>query len=257
MEVKGLLKIAVCDDDKDALELVCSLLEEYRTSHLPELHYTPFSSAFGLLSAMECGHHFDAVILDVLMPNTNGIQAAAEIRRRDEKMEIVFLSSSREYAVDSYEVHARNYLLKPVDRQKLFAALDQMVSSLSSGSQHSFFVRDKNGGISRIINSRLVYCEAILKDIVFYLSDGHTVTCRKALIELMKELGNDESFFQPHRSYLVNLNFVQRITKTEMLLTGGKVIPISRNKVSQAMEAFMNHSFHTLLSEDIHHDSDF
>jgi len=250
-----MLRIAVCDDDRDCLEQVCRLLDEYRTSHLPELHYTPFFSAFGLLSAMECGHHFDAAILDVLMPITTGIQAAEEIRRRDEKMEIVFLSSSREYAVESYAVHARNYLLKPVERQKLFAVMDQMVSSLSSHSQNSFFVRDKDGGISRIVNSRLIYCEAVLKDIVFYLSDGHTITCRKALIELMQELGDDESFFQPHRSYLVNLNFVQRVTKSEMILTGGKTIPISRNKSSQAMEAFMNHSFHALLSEEVHHDA--
>ena len=195
--MKGLLKIAVCDDDKYALELVCRLLEEYRTAHLPELQYIPFSSAFGLLSAIDCGERFDAAILDVLMPNTTGIQAAEEIRRRDEKMEIVFLSSSREYAVDSYTVQARNYLLKPVTREKLFAVMDQIISAISHRSQTSFFVRDKDGGISRILHSRLVYCEAVLKDLVFYMSDGHSITCRKTLTEIIKELGDNHSFFQP------------------------------------------------------------
>lgn len=85
-----MLKIAVCDDDKQSLEQVCGLLEAYRASRLPELRYAPFSGAFGLLSAMECGQHFDLAILDVLMPHTNGIQLAEEIRRRDEGMEIVF-----------------------------------------------------------------------------------------------------------------------------------------------------------------------
>lgn len=252
-----MLQIALCDDDRDCLDQVCRLLEEYRTSHLPELHYTPFSSAFGLLSAMECGQHFDAVLLDVLMPNTTGIQAAEEIRRRDEKMEILFLSSSREYAVDSYTVHARNYLLKPVTREKLFSVMDQVISAISLRSPTCFFVRDKDGGISRIVHSRLMYCEAILKDIVFHMSDGHTITCRKTLVELVKELGNDPCFFQPHRSYLVNLNHVQRVTKSEMILSAGISIPISRSKFPQAMEAFMNHSFQTLLSEEIHHDSSF
>jgi len=248
-----MLQVALCDDDKTALEQLCSLMEEYRTSHMPELRCTPFSSAFGLLSAIECGQHFDIAILDVMMPNTSGIQAAQEIRRRDERMEIVFFSSSREFAVDSYAVRARNYVLKPIDRQKLFAVMDQVISSMTPDSQRSFWVRDKDGGISRIIPSRLRYCEVIRKDIVFHMSDERTVTCRKTLIELMKDLGDNESFFQPHRSYLVNMEHVQRVTKAELILTGGTVIPLSRGKSPQAMEAFINHSFHALLSEEVDH----
>jgi len=257
MEVRKVLNIAICDDDRDCLDQLCSLLDEYRTSHLPELRYTPFSGAFGLLSAIECGQHFDIAILDVMMPGTSGIQAAEEIRRRDEGMEILFVSSSREFAVESYSVRARNYILKPIDHQKFFAAMDQMISSMAPSSQHSFWVRDKEGGVSRIAHSRLVYCEVIRKDILLYMSDGHTVTCRKTLIELMKDLGDDQNFFQPHRSYVVNMDHVQRITKTELILTGGITIPLSRAKSSQAMEAFINHSFHALLSQEVHHDYNF
>ena len=251
-----MLKIAVCDDDQECRDRVCSLLDAYRVSHLPELRYTPFSGAFGLLSAMECGQQFDLAILDVLMPGTNGIELAEEIRRQDESMEIVFLSTSREYAVESYGVRARNYLLKPVEQQKFFAMLDQVISAMNPGAQSSFWVRDKEGGISRIAHSRLVYCEVIRKEIVFHLSDGHRVVCTKSLVELMKDLGDNETFFQPHRSYLVNMDYVNRVTKTELILTGGNAIPISRAKSAQAMEAFINHSFHTLLSKEVHHAAD-
>lgn len=251
-----MVKVAVCDDDRESLELLCRLLEEYRDTHLPELRYVPFTGAFGLLSAIECGQHFDIALLDVLMPNTNGIQAAEEIRRSDECMEIVFISSSAEYAVDSYSVRARNYLLKPVDRRKFFAVMDQVISAMTPGTQRSFWVRDREGGISRIQNSRLVYCEVIRKEIVFHMSDGHRVVCRKTLMELMKNLADDDSFFQPHRSYLVNMDHVQRITKTELILSGGISIPLSRTKSAQAMEAFINHSFHALLSEEVCHSDD-
>jgi len=166
-------------------------------------------------------------------------------------MEIVFFSSSREFAVESYAVKARNYVLKPIDRQKLFAVMDQVISSMTLGSQRSFWVRDKEGGVSRIAHSRLVYCEVIRKEILFHMSDGHTVSCIKTLIELMKDLGDDENFFQPHRSYLVNMDYVQRVTKTELILAKGKKIPLSRAKSTQAMEAFINHSFHALLSEEV------
>ena len=72
----------------------------------------------------------------------------------------------------------------------------------------------------------------------------------------MKDLGNDENFVQPHRSYLVNMDYVQRVTKTELILTCGKVIPVSRAKSANAMEAVINHSFHALLSKEVHHVSD-
>lgn len=252
-----MLKIAVCDDDKDSLALLCQLLDEYRACHLPELRYTPFSSAFGMLSAIECGQQFDVAILDVLMPNTNGIQAAEEIRRKNEGMEIIFVSSSAEFAVDSYSVRAKNYILKPVDRQKFFGAMDQMIATMPADSQRSFWVRDKDGGISRIIPSRLIYCEVIRKDILFHMFDAHTVTCRKSLIELLNDLGENDVFFQPHRSYLVNMDYVQRVTKTELILTGGISIPLSRSKSAQAMEAFINHSFHAMLSREVPHHDDF
>ena len=248
---KKMLKIAVCDDDKDSLAQLCQLLEEYRASHLPELRYTPFTSSFGLLSAMECGHHFDVAILDILMPNTNGMETAAQIRRQDESMEIVFCSTSSEFALESYSVRARNYILKPVDRQKFFSVMDQVVLAITPGSRRSFWVKDKAGGISRIIPSRLVYCEVIRKEIVFHMADAHTITCKKSLVELIADLGDDEVFFQPHRSYLVNMDHVQRVTKTELVLTGGVTIPLSRGKSAQAMEAFINHSFHALLSEEV------
>lgn len=249
-----MLKIAICDDDKSIVEQLCSLLEEYRSTHYSELQFTPFSSAFGFLSAVECGQHFDIAILDVLMPNINGIQAAQEIRHRDESMELLFLSSSREYAVDSYSVQARNYLLKPLTRDTFFKAMDQTISSMSPGTQHSFWVKDKNGGISRIFPSRLLYCEVIRKDMVFHLTDGHTIHCRKSLIELMKDLGEEDTFYHPHRSYLVNMDHVQRVTKTELILTGGIPIPLARGKYQQAMEAFINHSFHALLTQEVRHD---
>lgn len=246
-----MLKVALCDDDKEVLAQLCALLEEYRISHLPELRYTPFTGAFGLLSAIECGEHFDIAILDVLMPNTNGIQAAEEIRRRDEGMEILFLSSSREYAVESYSVRARNYVLKPIDRQKLFSAMDQVISVMDLGAQSGFWVKDIQGGISRIVPSRLVYCEVVRKEILFHMSDNHTVTCRQTLTELMKNLDKYGCFFQPHRSYLVNMDHVQRVTKTELILSGEKAIPLSRAKSAQAMEAFIDHSFHALLAEEV------
>ena len=77
------------------------------------------------------------------------------------------------------------------------------------------------------------------------------------MIELLKELGDNENFFQPHRSYLVNMDHVQRVTKTELILTGGISIPLSRSKSAQAMEAFINHSFHVLLSGEVHHNDTF
>ena len=101
-----LLKIAYCDDDAGSLAQIAALLEEYQ--HLRGVHLacSAFSSALELMAAMEDGLRPDVLLLDVIMPGEDGISAAREIRQYDKRVKIVFLTSSPEYAVQSYGVDA-------------------------------------------------------------------------------------------------------------------------------------------------------
>ena len=111
------MKIAICDDDNRDLLQIASLLESYRHDRKAVLSYASFQNATELLVSLE-SREYDLLLLDVLMPGVNGIQAAREIREHNSRMEIVFLTSSPEFAVESYNVRAHYYLFKTRHRGK-------------------------------------------------------------------------------------------------------------------------------------------
>jgi len=119
------MKIAICDDDSHDLLRIASLVETYRNTRKADLTYISFQSASELLFSMD-REDYDVLFLDVLMPGLNGMQAAREIREQNRDVEIVFLTSSPEFAVESYSVRAHYYLLKPVSGEKLFPILDRL-----------------------------------------------------------------------------------------------------------------------------------
>lgn len=120
------MHIAICDDEVNQIEHIKSLLAEYRSQHLSSMSWTAFRTGFSLLSAMEQGQHFDAVLLDIYMTDMNGMETAKSIRAFDERVNLLFLTSSPDFAVESYQVEARDYILKPITRARLFHSLEKL-----------------------------------------------------------------------------------------------------------------------------------
>ena len=99
-----MIKIAFCDDEPVFLEQITGLLERYKAQRCPDMEYMAFHSPLELLAEMENGLHPDVLLLDVIMPGESGISAAREIRQFDNDVKIIFLTSSAEFAVQSYTV---------------------------------------------------------------------------------------------------------------------------------------------------------
>ena len=123
-----MLKIAVCDDTHSFLIDTQEMIRQW-PNRPAGMSVSLFCDADALIEAHKA-EPFDIILLDVVMPLLNGIEAASEIRRQDRSVKIVFLSVSPEFAVDSYTVKADNYLLKPANRQQLFACLDELYAEL-------------------------------------------------------------------------------------------------------------------------------
>ena len=109
-----MIQIAFCDDDQTVLDQLSALLEKYRTQRCIQIQCTAFRSPLDLLAEIEKGVRYDILFLDVIMPAENGITVAKEIRQYDTAVEIIFLTSSTEFAVESYMVGAYFYQLKPI-----------------------------------------------------------------------------------------------------------------------------------------------
>ena len=166
-----MIQIGFCDDDPSVLDELHELLGSYRAEHNADIAPTAFQSPFELLAAIEKGARFDILLLDVLMPGENGIEAAREIRQYDSNVKIIFLTSSAEFAVQSYTVGAYFYQLKPIWPESFFRLMDSVIAACSRESSVSLILRCKTG-ITRVELDKLEYCEVIRRSLLLHKTDG-------------------------------------------------------------------------------------
>jgi DNA-binding LytR/AlgR family response regulator len=238
-----LIHIAICDDSKQERQILAVLFKRYQELHATPLQIHIFQNGFSLLDAIDQGKRFDITILDILMPGENGIEIARNIRASGTDTEIIFLTSSPEYAVDSYEVKAQNYLLKPVTEEKFFASIDSILAELDEKDTASFIIYTTEKQYSRIRVSSLVYGEVTHRTITLHLADQTMISAVMTFTEFQDILKAYPDFIYPHRSYAVNMNYIQYVTKSDIILTDGQKIPLSRNNYMKISEQFLNFAY--------------
>ena len=235
-----MIKIAFCDDELSVLDELRILLDQYRVEHNREIEYTAFNSPLELLSQIEKGTRYDILFLDVLMPGETGINAAAEIRSYDSNVKIIFLTSSKEYAVQSYTVGAYFYQLKPIWAESFFRLMDSAIAACEKEQSDSLILRCKTG-ITRIDLRQLEYCEVIHRTLFIHLASGKVLESTGSLDELSKQLKPYESFLRPHRSFLINLDYVQNLSYQSITMSCLTEIPLPRGKYHEVKDAYLEH----------------
>lgn len=234
------MRIAICDDDNRDLLQIASLLESYRHERKAELTYASFQNAIDLLFSLE-NEDYDVLLLDVLMPGVNGIQAAREIRNRNSRIQIVFLTSSPEFAVESYSVQAHYYLLKPASEEKLFPILDRLLNDFKK-PKDALCIKTQSSVFS-LPYGKIEYIEVSSKKLYFYLTDGGTREVAGNLADFEQLLLKRPGFIKVHRSYLVNLEWVQELRQGELITTSGRRVPVSRSSYTQVRTAYTQFLF--------------
>lgn len=231
------MHIAVCDDNPEELSRVSSLLEEYRRERTGSfLTYEAFHSAIELLEAMQI-RSFDLLLLDILMPGVSGMDAAREIRRTDGEIPIVFLTSSREFAVESYRVQAGDYLMKPAQRDGIFSMLDRQLARLTK--EEAYLTLKIESGLMKLPLSHIVFVEVRNRTVTFTLTDGTVRETYGNLADYEDALLASPAFYKPHRAYLVNLYQVTGLDKTGFTTTAGNTVPVARDSFVNAKAAYM------------------
>ena len=229
--------IAVCDDQISELETIQRLLDQWKEMHDPSLRYKTFRSAAELLDAAE-KERFTLYLLDVMMPGTNGLDAAREIRSFDEAAEIVFLTTSPEFAYESYGVRALNYLLKPIRSELLFPILDQL--SLREQQPTLGLTLKCGATLVRILYSQLTYVEVNGKHLYFNMTDGTVHEVFGALNEYEPHLLVRPEFMRTHRSYIVNMHQVAELSSSGIRTFSDKSLPVSRRLYPQLHKDYLS-----------------
>ena len=231
-----MLRLAICDDESRCRERVAALVAEYGRARGWALSAESFSGAAQLLDS---GRRFDIYLLDILMPGLSGMDLASELRQTDETADIVFLTNSPEFALEGYAVRPLDYLLKPVDRDRLFAALDRALAHRRQRPDSELVLRCR-GKLVPVPLENIEYVEARLDRLVFRLADGRTLESAGALSSLEERLAADPRFVRPHRAYLVNLARVRELTGQELCVSDVfPPVPVARGRFSQVKEAYL------------------
>lgn len=237
-----MMKIGFCDDNLSVLNELEALLDRYRMERNLEIDYMMFRSPLDLLEESERGVRFNILFLDVLMPGENGIDVAAEIRSYDSDVKIIFLSSSAEFAVQSYSVGAYFYQLKPICAEGFYSLMDSVLATCEKEQAGGLLLRCKSG-ITRVDLRHLEYCEVIHRTLFFHLSSGKVLESIGSMDELFNQLKLYGNFLRPHRSYLINLDYVQRLTARAVTMSCLTEIPIPRGKYNEIKNAFLEYAF--------------
>ena len=237
-----MIQIAFCDDDQTVLDQLSALLEKYRAQRCVQIQCTVFHSPLDLLAEIEKGTRYDILFLDVIMPAENGITAAKEIRQYDNVVKIIFLTSSAEFAVESYVVGAYFYQLKPIWEESFYRIIDAALEACHKEQSDSLILRCKTG-ITRVALNQLEYCEVIHRTLLLHLDSGKVLESSGSLDELSRQLAPYGCFYRPHRSYLVNLEYVQTLSYRAITLACLAEIPIPRGKYNEVKSAFLDYAF--------------
>lgn len=237
-----MIRVAFCDDELSELEELQVLLGQYRAERGREIDCAAFRSPLDLLAAVERGVRFDILFLDVLMPGENGIDTAEEIRSRDSSVKIIFLTSSTEFAVQSYRVGAYYYQLKPVWKESLFRLLDAALSACEEERGRGLILRCRSG-ITRVELKQLEYCEVLHRTLILHLTDGTVLESTGSLDELYHQLRTCGGFLRPHRSYLVNLDRIEKLSARAITMSSRAEIPLPRGKYNEVKDAFLARAF--------------
>ena len=237
-----MIQIAFCDDDQTVLDQLSALLEKYRAQRCVQIQCTAFHSPLDLLAEIEKGVRYDILFLDVIMPAENGITVAKEIRQYDTAVEIIFLTSSTEFAVESYMVGAYFYQLKPIWEESFFRLMDAVLAECEKKKKNSLILRSKDG-ITRIDLQQLEYCEVLGRALWLHLTDGTVLESGGGMDHLCEQLTEHDNFLRIHRSYLVNLDHIKSIVPKTITMDSLAELPVPRGKYAELKDLYLEYAF--------------
>ena len=215
-------RVAIVDDSTTDAEFVQDILNSWANQRQTDIQAEVFPSSESFLFRYAEDKDWDILLLDIEMEKMDGVTMAKRVRKDNEAVQIVFITGYSDYIAEGYEVAALHYLLKPVNQDKLLSVLDR---ALEKRKQEERCLNvETYGEMVRIPFYEIRYLDVHQNYVTVHAKGDYTV--KRTLGEFEKEL--DERFCRVGRSMILNLKYIRRVTKTEVHLSDGTVLPLPR-----------------------------
>ena len=224
-----MFRVAICDDEATSLQLNKLLTEKILQEEGINYEIETFTDMESMTAAVtKPGQSFDVLLSDILATGMNGIEAAEKLRQVGDKLDIIFISTTAEYALEGYRVQALRYLKKPVDVEKLREALLQAHQKRAHKGGISV---SSEGKVYNINFKDILYIESNARDIELVLKYRKLISHGK--ISDIEKLLPEDRFFRCHRSYIINLTEIETIERYQATMKNGDVLPISQQQYTE------------------------
>lgn len=241
-----MLRIAICDDMPDQLNLLIGFTSEYIETQKLSADIRRFSHPDALLTACET-EIFHIYLLDMVMPMVSGLEVGQSIRRASREAQIIYITTDPGYALDAYAVNPLHYLVKPVQKETLFSALELAVSKANFGSEPAVTLKTRNG-LRHLSAAQIACCEYKNHVVLYTLLGGEqveTTTIAGSFAEHIAPLMRDERFLSPHISFAINMSRVEKLTREGFTLREGGFVPVSAKQYAAARDAYLDYRLST------------
>lgn len=230
--------IGLCDDDIIDRNFIKYCLDKYSNANHMDYELYEYSEGEALVADLP-NHEFDVFLLDICMHNMSGIQVAEAIRERDKEVLIVFITSSKDYAMEGYRVHAVDYLLKPISYERICETMEWILKNLKVDSKVIEIL--SNRVRMKLKVSTIMYAEVFNTVCVLHTTQDEYRTY--ITLDELCGLLEDNRFIRCHRSFLVNMDYVDKIEEHNFILKNMTMVPIGRKNCTEVKKKYYSYCF--------------
>ncbi len=236
------MRIVVVDDDIVELEKTKALVNRYFEirSHKAAM-VECFSDPQLFMNRFVFGEKADLYILDIIMPGLNGIALGEKIKGADRHADVIYLTTSRDFAVESYGLKAKDYIIKPCTEERLFDTMEELFKSKKQENAKRFRIKMQDGTCF-VPHSEILYAEYYEHHLIIHTTSGkriESINYRESFSSLAESLLKEKNFIRISASFVINMEYVEKVRTSEFEMNNGIKLQISRN-FPNSRSAYMN-----------------
>jgi len=229
-----LIRIAIVEDEPTERDRIKVYLEEIAQEDQTQFDIEQYSS--GMAFVMSGMKDYDLVLMDIDMPNLNGIETAKALRKVDQSATLIFVTNMAQYAISGYEVNAVDFILKPVNRYSFAIKIKRAISRTAKKNDNAIQIK-MDGTIFLVHMYQIMYLEVDGHYVIFHTTQGDYK--EYTTLKLAQKRINSSHFVQCNQSFLINMKYIESVSR-ESVTVGGTVIYISRKMKTEFMNAVLD-----------------